>query len=472
MPPVTTEQVEQLTSDIAELTNQVKESGLNDATIDYEKLGAQLEVFLTEQRGLILDNTPARPGVGPYGSSQVQAAVSAYDGKYAHDLRQIAADGSSKFGNWELKGIDLVLADKFLQNAFDLKDQPGNNFLKGLDIQEPSKDLKDAVKALTSTGSGTGLELLATETAGELWQDFFSASIIANDIPNQPMPSDPFNLPIEFGDLTWRKGTQVTAPTATDLATAEAELKTTEQVGEVDWSYDIEEDAVIAMMPNIRRRISISGGEQMDDFLLNADKTATATGNINLDDDTPAASAYYLARGDDGIRHLPIVDNTGQLRDAGGDALVTADMDVMLQNLGKYALDIQNVRIVPGIAAYFAMVGLSEVKTVDQYGMAATILSGELGRYRGYRVMPSASMKLTEADGKLSTTAGNNTLGAIAAYHREMWRTGFRRNLLFEVDRDIQKRMLIMVVSYRMAMSAHGTRSAAIHTAGIRNILV
>jgi hypothetical protein len=57
-------------------------------------------------------------------------------------------------------------------------------------------------------------------------------------------------------------------------------------------------------------------------------------------------------------------------------------------------------------------------------------------------------------------------------YNRLMWYAGFLRDLLIEVDRDIQKRQYIMVTSLREAIAAYGTRASATHTAGIRNFLV
>jgi hypothetical protein len=60
----------------------------------------------------------------------------------------------------------------------------------------------------------------------------------------------------------------------------------------------------------------------------------------------------------------------------------------------------------------------------------------------------------------------------MAIVNRSQWKVGYRRDVQIEVDRDIQKRQMIMVVSYRVAIGARGTRSSATHTAGIRNILV
>ncbi len=463
------ENLDQVILDITELTNTIKEHGLKDPTIDYTQLESKMKELLDQQRIAILDEIPSRPG--EFSGTPVQRAVEAYNGKYKFELQDIASKGEYRIGNWRLRGTDLLMAKMVIDRAVAMKDA-GIAFAGSAKVNPASDDLAAAVKALTSTGAGTGDELVPTNMATELWQDFFSASLIAGDLPAQPMTSDPMDISLGLGDVTWRKGGQNAATTATNVATAKSILTSTEQVAEVDWSYNLDEDAIIAMMPALRQRLQISGGEQMDAFALNADSTDAATGNINLDDADPDSDSYYLSDGQDGIRHLYIVDFATQHHNAGGDALADADMTAVLNMLGKYGLDINSVRIVPSISSYFAMLGLTNVATVDKYGPNAVILRGELGRYRGVPVIPSASQPLAEADGKVSTTAGNNTLGTISVYNRNFWRVGFRRGLLIEVDRNIQSRQLIMVVSFRIAVAAYGTRASAKHTAGIRNILV
>ena len=169
--------------------------------------------------------------------------------------------------------------------------------LKQNGARPPSEDLNNAVKALSATGSGTGDEYVPTGMAAELWNDFFANSLIVNDLPSTPMPTDPYDNPLGFGTITFKKGTQNTAPTAVDPATAKSTLTSTEQLAEVDWSYDFDEDAVIAAMPAIRQALAMYGGEAMDAFALNADATDAATGNINLDDADPDADSYYLSNG-------------------------------------------------------------------------------------------------------------------------------------------------------------------------------
>jgi hypothetical protein len=396
--------------------------------------------------------------------------VRGYSGKWKKELTDISGKGEHRVGTWRLRGTDFFLAKALIDKANTLK-SVGATFHGSESVKPASEDLNNAVKALTATTASAGDELVPTGMATEMWQDFFAASRIAQDLPNQPMPTDPFDITLGFGARTWRKGTQGIATSAADPATAKVTLTSTEQITEDDWTYNLDEDAIIAMMPALRQNLTLTGGQQMDAFLLNADATATATGNINSDDGAPGADSYYLTDGQDGLRHLMLVDYTAQGASAAA-AVSDTLMAALLGRMGKYGLDYNNVRIVPDAATYLTMLGLTNIATVDKYGSAATILTGELAKYRGIPILPSAEMPLTEADGKCSVTAASNTKGQIVTYNRNFWRAGFRRGLTIEVDRLIQRRVLIMVTSFRIAVAAWGTRTSAKHTAGLYNITV
>jgi hypothetical protein len=55
-----------------------------------------------------------------------------------------------------------------------------------------------------------------------------------------------------------------------------------------------------------------------------------------------------------------------------------------------------------------------------------------------------------------------------------MWKVGFRRQLMIEIDRDIRKRIFIMVLSFRMAIAAQdngdSTTRGKDHTAGVHGL--
>jgi HK97 family phage major capsid protein len=429
-------EIDQILQQMQELTGVIRSHQANGdrATLDPEVVTAE---FAKLHQALAQLQQPVRRG------EEIEAA----------------APTSGKFAGADPR--DVMLAHKLLSAAA----VHGN--------MGPSAELSQAVKAMTSTGAATGDELVPTNMAPMLWEDIYNATNIAQLIPVQPMTSDPMDISLSLGDVTMRKGTQNTATTATDLATAKSTLTSTEIVGEVNWSYSLEEDAVVAVMPQIRATLVRCAAEYWDRFILNADATDAATGNINSDDSNPADDSYYLSDGQDGIRHQWLVDASSMGASAGGDALTDDDVLAAFGRLGRYFQDSQsNVVIVPDYSTYLnGFLKLAEVQTVDKFGAAATILRGQLGAFMGVPIVPSYFHPLGASDGKANASSGN-TLGSMSIFNRQMWRAGIRRAISVEVDRNIQTRQYIMVVSFRAAVGTRGTRSAQTHTAGVYNILV
>lgn len=469
------EKIEEVKQELAELNRLLAENKRGD--VQFEEAEQRFQELLDERDEAIREELKAQqpqrvPGKTVWAEGDGDPVDKIPSGnRYRKALRDITRDGYTRtlsLGK-QVKAVDLWLAKRMMETQ--VKYYSGR--FGGPHPQSPSSDLQEAIKALTSDGSGTGDEYVPTEMAGELWEDFFLQSRIVANIANINMPTNPFEVPLGLGDVTWRKGTENTSTTASDPATAKSTLTATELVTEQQWSYTLNEDAIVALAPEVRARLAQSGAEIMDDFALNADSTDSDTGNINSDDGNPDNDSYYLSDGQDGLRHLWLVDNTSQEVNAGGDALTDADISSALTAMGKYAVNPMQTVMVVDTSTYFSgLQDLTNVQTIDKFGPDATVLTGQLAAYRGIPIIVSASAPLTEADGKQSTTGSNNTLGQITIYNRMMWYAGFLRDLLIEMDRDIQKRQFIMVTSLREAVAAHGTRSSATHTTGIRNILV
>lgn len=188
-------------------------------------------------------------------------------------------------------------------------------------------------------------------------------------------------------------------------------------------------------------------------------------------DADPADDSYYLSNGQDGLRHLYIVDNTGQSTDI-STTLTDALMRAGISRLGKYAVDPGNVRMFVDPETYVnGILALTNVVTVDKFGPQATVVTGGLANYGGIPIVVTSSIAEAEDDGKISTTGSNNDEGQICFAHRDMWKVAYKRNLLIELDKSIQKRQLILVASFRMSVAARGTRSTATHTSGIHGIV-
>jgi hypothetical protein len=236
------------------------------------------------------------------------------------------------------------------------------------------------------------------------------------------------------------------------------------------WSYELDEDAVIAMLPSVRDVLVRNLAETIDDLLLQAD--STAANSIIADGATLAASSRYLYGGGDGLLHLPLIDNTNQKVDHNA-AISAAMFRSILKKLEKYALNPAggNNQVSPDIAfisdlrTWVQGLGLAEVVTVDKLGPKAAILNGQLGTIYGVPWLVSGQMGVADTDGKV-TSGGNGTdTGRVLGVNRMGWLHGFRRELLIETEKDIEKTQIKMVISFRMAVAARGTRSSAKHTA-------
>ncbi len=326
--------------------------------------------------------------------------------------------------------------------------------------------------AMDSTTAGAGDELVATGEAAALWADINVDTLVAGLFTRVDMPTNPFEIPLQLGDVSWYPGTENTATTETALATGRQTLTAYELVAEVPWSLTLEEDAVIAMAAEVRSTLVRNAVEVIDDVLLNAD--TTLQNNINADEATIAAStagkAHWLV-GFDGLLHLPLVDNAAQGNNHG--AAPSADMFNEARGLlGKYGVRPSELAYIADVGTYIKSLGVGEFRTLDKLGPQATLLNGQLAQVDGIPVIVSEQLAPSDADGKV-TDGASNAKGRLLAVNRTQWRLGFRRELMIETTRDIQKRQNIMVVSMRLAfMERTGARASAKHTALQYNITV
>ncbi len=346
-------------------------------------------------------------------------------------------------------------------------------------LREPSglnprmlEDWQNNLKAaLDSATAGSGDELVATGEAAALWADVNLETLVAPLFSRVDMPSNPFEIPLQLGGVNWYPGTENLATTGTAPATARQTLSAFELVAEVPWSLTLDEDAVIAMADEVRSSLVRNAVEVIDDVLLNAD--TTKDNNINADGASIASSdagkAHWLL-GFDGLLHLPLVDNTAQANNHNA-AVSDAMFNEVRGKLGKYGVRPSELAYIMDVNTYIKSLTVDNFRTLDKLGPNATLLRGQLGAVEGIPVIVSEQLAPADADGKVTDGGNTTNTGRLLLTNRTQWRVGFRRELMIETTRDIQKRQNIMVVSMRLAfMERTGTRSKATHTALQYNI--
>ena len=315
-------------------------------------------------------------------------------------------------------------------------------------------DLYESIgRALDSTTPGAGDELTFTGESSEMWRDVHLATSVASLFSRIMMPTTPFEVPYDFRDVNWYRGTPNVAPTSSTPGTGRQTLTAAELAAMIGWAYDLDEDAVVAVLPELRATLVRNAAEVLDDVVLNGDISDDGT-NINADGataDSLAGSAgldHYLVF--DGLIHISLVDNINQGNDHG--AAVSDDMfNEARAKLGKYGVRPSECAFVMDINTYIRSQSIENFRTIEKLGPNATLLTGQLGDIEGIPIIVSEQMLMADIDGKV-TSGGNGTdTGRVLVVNRNMYRLGFKRELMIESERDIQKRQTVLVASMRVA---------------------
>lgn len=305
----------------------------------------------------------------------------------------------------------------------------------------------NAIRAMDTAESGFGSQLIGAQYVHELWEAPRRLGRIAPLINTFEMTDPTAYLPVESSLPELLFVSESTANNSANYAT----VKTGSQRVQVDakkfvihqmWSGEMEEDSIIPFVPFLRRQAALSLAHYLDSLVLNGDNTNAATGNINLDDADPADTKHYLAY--DGIRHAALVDNTANGVDLGGLAYTYDNFLGVKAKMLDYAnlmdwghpVDPNDLIYACDPESADKISSLDEVLTVDKYGPGATVLNGELARIAGrHPLISTIAMPKTEADGKLSTTPGNNIMGQTAVFNRRGAVLGWRRRVMVETER-------------------------------------
>ena len=179
---------------------------------------------------------PLREEVERLGSQFSKLQDSRRQGEKQALLQQCAGDRQRVlFGKYAgMDHLDLACARSLL--SAQLREPAGANPRMLDDWQSNLK------AAMDSTTAGTGDELVDTQEARSLWDDVNLETAIAPLFNAVQMPSNPFQIPLQLGDVNWYPGTENTAVTGSAPATARQTMTAHELVAEVPWSKTPQKD--------------------------------------------------------------------------------------------------------------------------------------------------------------------------------------------------------------------------------------
>lgn len=184
----------------------------------------------------------------------------------------------------------------------------------------------------------------------------------------------------------------------------------------------------------IKEELARGMATTVDGVIINGDTTAGATGNVNSDDQAAATTLgadHYSLVLDGGIRKKAIAG--AYTKDFG--TLADTDYSDLLTVLGRYATNPKDCLFIQPIQVTNKARALDAFKLVANSGDKASIQSGLVPTPFGVDILNHHLVPYTEADGKCSATAGNNTKGQVLGLYKPAVQYGFGKDFTLEVVR-------------------------------------
>ena len=313
-------------------------------------------------------------------------------------------------------------------------------------------------KTLVTGTTNSGAELIATDLSSELLNRMYlesdlAAEFVASEID---MPTKSFELPIRTTRPTFYTGAENPGsnPTESSPATANVTLTAQKLIGRTNFSYEADEDAIIAVLPMVTENLASAAADALEGAIINGDTTAT-----HMDSDIHAVTNHH-AKLFKGLRKYA---NAGSLsRSLATGGISATNVLTLKKDMLRWGLKPSDLLIVAGVKGYADFIGLDETLTADKVGSdQARILTGMAPSLYGSKILVSSQVRedLTSAGIYDGVT---ETKGSFLMIHRPSWMLGVRKGFTVEIDRDIQQQVNIVVASFRRDLKPLETPSASL----------
>ena len=323
---------------------------------------------------------------------------------------------------------------------------------------ESSSALKRAMDSATAT---EGAEWVPTIVSAQLIEKYRTEAKVASLFYEITMPNNPYVYPYSAGlsasDFYFVGEATSDSPTAsppTTLATSSQTLTAKKFKARVYFSEEFTESSIVPVLPALRTDLIKAMAETVDDVILNGDTTATHQ-DSNVTDSKDRRKAF------NGLRDMC---QAGTKVDVGTHTYVLHRS--ILKKMAKYGLNAKELAIITGPVGINAYRALAEVQTVDKYGPAAFILTGELMKLDGVPIIGSEYIGETlNASGVYDGSVVDNTIQVYVNRRGFMLGNWLPVKLTFKEEGEVDQNQLIL--RFFKAFQPRWTPSATVLTIGL-----
>ena len=426
--------------DHKDLTDQVRANAERGETLDEEKFVPLVEGIIAAQQADQVRNRVFNPGEedkllmpDPW---DPMFDLKYFDGDIQDPTDLLASDikameaGDRKNAR---KGMEAMIALKpqnelqkrVARMAVDVKIADaiarGNHLLNGVPYDGLADEFPRIGKAWKSyqkqlyqqeTGQKADSDLMDTTDMGNWVPTAISAEVrelimlelrVAALFETITMPRSPFQISVDLTDNEPIYMAETTALPAAYFTDVDLEvfspsfmlLTASKLRGRMMASGELDEDAVVAILPKMRQKIVKEQADGKEICIIDGQASN------EIDTGGGGLAATDCRQAIDGLRYRCIHASEYNGNTCDG---ATFDIDILLRELrskltnaagrAEYGMDPADVSLVPSIACYLKMLTLTDgtnmvVLTVDKMGPLATIHRGQLGSIGGQAIIPS-----------------------------------------------------------------------------------
>lgn len=282
-------------------------------------------------------------------------------------------------------------------------------------------------KALDTATGAQGGDWVPTNFSSELFDLVQLEARVPSLFRTIVMPSNPYKLPVGLARINTYKQPEQTADTGqTKIPVGDGSnignttLTAVGHAARVLASAELDEDSIVPVLSWLVRDIAKAIAEGREDFILNGDSAGT-----HEDSDIGAGSIDHRRRVALGLRAA--ANDGGATYKLDMATFSLANLRALRVKLGKYGVNPSDCAIITGPVGYSKLLGLTEVVTMQNFGNAATAITGSLGNVDGMPVFVSGFVREDlNASGVYDGVTTTKT--ALYIVYRPGWVLGERRS--------------------------------------------
>ena len=265
--------------------------------------------------------------------------------------------------------------------------------------------------------------------------------VVAPILRNVAMKTNVMTIPVnpEAGYATWVTNAQFgSSASAGNTAThqlKEITLNAYKVATNEYMAYEEDEDSLIAMMPLVREAMVRRTAKAIDKaFLVGA------------------------GSGSDPVKGLGVYAGISSTTGAVATPITVAKMRSLRKDLGALGLDPNEVTFIVNTDVYYNLLEDPVFQTMNQVGVQATLLTGQIGNISNSPVLVSAELPSSVSGTNLAATTSN--IGAIAVYTPNFV-VGNQRGLRMDTQELVETQRRVLVASLRTGMTQIATNLGA-----------